>query len=73
MMMVMCVCGVGGSGQKVGGAIQFIEACSVWQNRLAVPPPFCVQVRPPSLDDLRQRLSHRDSETLVTHAMSTSR
>jgi len=48
---------------SIQGAVQFVEACSVWQNGLGMAAPVCVYVRPPSLDALDARLRHRGTET----------
>jgi len=47
----------------VQGAVQFVEACSVWQYGLGLPAPYCVHLKPPSLEELRSRLKHRGTES----------
>lgn len=46
----------------VAGAKEFVEACSIWQNKIGVPAPWVAYIRPPSMEELERWLRSRKSE-----------
>lgn len=47
----------------MNGAAELSDACSQWQSRLPLPPPYVVYIIPPSMEELERRLRSRGTET----------